>query len=548
MATNDEIRLKLTVSKMNIHRSTKLQTIAAQSIVRNIDSFLDPQYSETRNLMLLPIGLRNIALQQWLMRQFAELRKPLKRPLSLNDRIAILENKMKFFQSLVSCHTLEVDLTPIIKDNCCIMVSEPLLLEYLNLIGAKATNLKVLILSETYQGDPWGLNRMLCNAIDLKAMCKNLKSLTHLYTRLHFDPSFDESNDQPSSKEIHLHFPEVTHLEIPYCDTGDFFIPNLLPKFPRIEKLSIPYFASVDTMIRYLDAYGHDLNSLRINRISDQIKLSWILDRCPKLQNLYLQSSIDMLPVDYSRPDIHSFSTGLKEFDLCYLRHGIDYHEPSLLDILSVPTLESVTLHMKCENFHLEDIEKYLLKATHTTVSGSAAFRKMTIWTHVHDEEDFASLSNDLDFVPVESDLIFARIRQHGRYLPGYVSLETGVGRFIHGNEVIRAENFQYDLMLDTTDREWLGVETSVTTALPSLSMPVDPYDEDGFLYFGAVITEGAGQPRFHFGQVREDRILYFSTGNSSEIYLKAVVYLQQHAQHGIMEHSPLLSLAGRMA
>ncbi|CAB3379107.1 Hypothetical predicted protein [Cloeon dipterum] len=55
MATNDEMRLKLTVSKMNVHRSTnKLQTIAAKCIVRNLDSFLDPKASKTLNVKLLP--------------------------------------------------------------------------------------------------------------------------------------------------------------------------------------------------------------------------------------------------------------------------------------------------------------------------------------------------------------------------------------------------------------------------------------------------------------------------------------------------------------
>ncbi|CAB3385875.1 Hypothetical predicted protein [Cloeon dipterum] len=210
MATNDEILLKMAVSKMNIHRSTKLETIAAQSIVRNLDSFLDPQYSETRNLMLLPSALRNIVLQQWLMMKFAVLKK---RTLSFDDSVKLFEKRINIIQSLVTCHTLQVDLTPFIIDSFNFL-SRNHLLQYLYLIGDKATNLKVLIILE---GDRnlRTLNTTLCNPIgkfrnlislnleyisikytNLKVMCKKLKCLTHLSTMLYFNPSFDESNER----------------------------------------------------------------------------------------------------------------------------------------------------------------------------------------------------------------------------------------------------------------------------------------------------------------------------------------------------------------
>ncbi|CAB3385863.1 Hypothetical predicted protein [Cloeon dipterum] len=439
MATNNDIRLKMTKSKMKIHRSTKLETIAAQSILRYLNSFLDPKYCDIRNAKHLPSALRNIVLQQWLMTQFAdcELEDTEKWHLSQNECVKIFEKRMEVFNSLVSCHTLDVDFTPFIKDRYNYLARVHLL-EYLKLIGTKATNLKVLIILETFHPNLWMLNRAFCNAIgkmrtltslnisniqvnytNLKAMCKNLKSLTHLSTLLFFNPSFDESNEReieelqifsnlthfkkigryeeftinciqhlpklqsidncttsiieelldrcpnqkfaltrmrftaPSNKEIHLNFPNVNDLKVRYRYSDVYVIPDSLPKFSKIENLILTNLPLVDTMIRFLDAYGHGLHSLRLSWCRGQFKLSSILDRCPKLQSVLLDS-ICILP-ECSRPDMHSFSTGLKELNW---QPRFGDNTPLLLDILTVPTLESVTLSMRCQCFYLKDIEK----------------------------------------------------------------------------------------------------------------------------------------------------------------------------------------------
>ncbi|CAB3384027.1 Hypothetical predicted protein [Cloeon dipterum] len=440
MATNDDIRLKLTVSKMNIHRSTKLETIAAQKVVRNLDSFLDPQFSETRNVMLLPSALQNIVFQHWLTRQSPELQRLQKESLSRDDLVKIFEKGMKVFQSLVSCHTLEVGITPLTKNKSFTSLAIEHLLKYLNFIGDKATNLQVLNISECYQHGT-ELNRTLCEEIgklrnlrslnikhilvnykNLKAMCKSLKSLTHLSTSIIFNPHFDVSSQREiedlkifsnlivfepgnsdekftinciqrlpklqyfgtnlttniieklldrcpnqkfaltqmilearTNKEIHLSFPDVTNLRVLYSTSDDSFVPNSLLKFSKIQNLTLTFFRSADKMIPFLDAYGHGLNSLCINDCFAQFKLSTILDRCPKLESLFLHV-VSNLP-ECSRPDIHSFSTGLKELEWYYHRYGSDNHVPLLLDILSVPTLECVTLRMSCKRFHLEEIE-----------------------------------------------------------------------------------------------------------------------------------------------------------------------------------------------
>ncbi|CAB3386737.1 Hypothetical predicted protein [Cloeon dipterum] len=249
MATNDEIRLKLTVSKMNIHRSTKLETIAAQRIVRNLDSFLDPQYSETRNVMLLPIAQRNIVLRQWLMfSQFSEVKK---RPFSYDDCVEIFKKRMKVFQSLVSCHTLEVDLAPLIADSNNNCLASGQLFKCLKLIGAKATNLKALILTDPDQNLEELNNKTLCNAIgklqnlttlyisetqidysNLKEMCKNLKSLTHLSTTIYFNPYFDESNER-EIEELQQIFSNLIHFET--FGKEEKFTLNCIQHLPKLQ-------------------------------------------------------------------------------------------------------------------------------------------------------------------------------------------------------------------------------------------------------------------------------------------------------------------------
>ncbi|CAB3377182.1 Hypothetical predicted protein [Cloeon dipterum] len=440
MASNDDIRLKMTVNKMNVHRSTKLQTIAVKCIVRNLDSFIYPIASKTRNVKLLPSALRNIIFQQWLMRQFAELKIPKYQNCSklFDCCFKLFEKRMQIFQSLVSCHTLEVDFTPLMREISFFYARE-LLSNFLELIETNATNLKVLIVKECISMNGAELNVTTCNAI---AMCKNLGSLTHLYTKIVFNPNFDESNQREiedlqifsnlivfdhgcsfdddnnftinciqrlpklqsfgsrlttsiiemlldrcpnqkfaltemkltaqTNKEIHLSFPDVTNLQVtfPYCDSDDdddddgddsnnddFINLNSLLKFSKIENLTLRAFPSVDNLIPFLDAYGHGLNSLKIIDCHGHFKLSSVLDRCPKLESFFSECLFILLP-ECSRPDIHFFSTGLKELDLKFPRFSDDDCAQLLLDILSVPTLERVALRMGFEFFHVEDIEK----------------------------------------------------------------------------------------------------------------------------------------------------------------------------------------------
>ncbi|CAB3385869.1 Hypothetical predicted protein [Cloeon dipterum] len=533
MATNDEIRLKLTVSKMNIHRSAKLETIAAKCIARDLHLFLNPKYSDRWNVMHLPISLRNIVLQHWLMRQFAELKKPQVWFFSNDDSVKILDERMKVFQSLISCHTLEVDLTPFIKDCYNVLAREPLL-EFLNLICAKATNLKFLeILGFDDLSVP---NETFCDAIcklrnlislniwnihitytNLKAMCKNLKSLTHLYTRLHFDPSFDESNEREieelqifsnliyfqngvndekftlnciqhlpklqsidncttsiaeqlldrcpdqkfalthmelteltANKEVHMNFPDVTDLEVRYRNSDISVIPDSLPKFSKIEILSSSCFPSVDTMIRFLDAYGHGLHSLRLSFCRGQFKLSSILDRCPKLQSLFL-SVVSILP-ECSRPDIYSFPTGLKEL-FWHPRFSSDDHAPFLLEILSVPTLESVTLYMKCENFHLEDIEKLTAMIASRQILGNLRRFKLLVYD-------------------MEMDINHRYIRQCERSAYFY---------YPQGLEIVAKRSGFYVLQDEEQYLEWKCGRNGI----PANALPANQHLESNRLYFG---------------------------------------------------------------
>ncbi|CAB3385226.1 Hypothetical predicted protein [Cloeon dipterum] len=78
-----------------------------------------------------------------------------------------------------------------------------------------------------------------------------------------------------------------------------------------------------------------------------------------------------------SRPDIHSFSTRLIEFALHY---PTDDQEPPLLDILSVPTIECVSLNMSCENFHLEDIEKLTAMIASRQILGNLRRLKILVY------------------------------------------------------------------------------------------------------------------------------------------------------------------------
>ncbi|CAB3385228.1 Hypothetical predicted protein [Cloeon dipterum] len=447
MATNDEIRLKMTVSKMNIHRSTKLETIAAQSIARNLDSFLDPQNSETRNAMLLPIALRNIVLRQWLMRQFAGFKKPRKRTLSKNERVELFEKRMKVFQSLVGCHTLEVDFTPFIKDrfNC---FERENLLEYLKLIGAKATNLKVLILSETVHRDLWQLNRTLCDAIGklrtlrslnirnihinytiLKATCKSLKSLTHLSTRIIFDPSFDESNER-EIEELQI-FSNLIVFEND-CQNEKFTL-NCIQRLPKLQCTGYLGFA--------------ELNTYTIKEL---------LDRCPN-----------------------------QKFALTRITLSARSNKEIYLNFPDVTDLK---------------------KSDERKGPG-----RMT-WVHVHNYDDFADLTRDMD----AGSNVISRVRHLGSVLPGYVSIDHRCGYYTHNGTFFMTDGkFDFEVMMSPSRLSWelyIQGQKLPRNALVAGATP------DYELYLGRLKTVWN---EMIYGQVHKDGTCFISSIDFGVVPLK---------------------------
>ena len=91
--------------------------------------------------------------------------------------------------------------------------------------------------------------------------------------------------------------------------------------------------------------------------------------------------------------------------------------EPLLLDILSVPTLECVTLDMRCENFHLqlEDIEKLTAMIASRQILGNLKRLKINANNIERDinHREFRALS---DF-----------IKSASAFLPHLTDLETNI-------------------------------------------------------------------------------------------------------------------------
>ncbi|CAB3370405.1 Hypothetical predicted protein [Cloeon dipterum] len=247
-----------------------------------------------------------------------------------------------------------------------------------------------------------------------------------------------------TGEEVHLMFPNVTHLMITGSDSSWEVQPLLL--FSNIESLHLSLVSS-EAVLNFLTTYGPDLHSLYLAEFISDLSLDQIFSLCPRLERIGLFIEDPEVPVN-SLPL-------LKEVML---------KSVTVSNILNAPNLQKVTLNEQCVNN--DD-----LRMVTDLINTGQVLRKVetiAINLHCHTVEEISRLYFDavVDFIvtaavklPKLSDIQFKI-----NHLSDYLTLAESVthGKLI--NEEISGVDKFFKNVIDVDSLSWFVDDRLVTT------------------------------------------------------------------------------------